>query len=357
MAARAALALALVAATGLTGGAGAETATSAVRAAQAAVQAALDEGGRRGRLAAFAEAIAAQEAALAEARAALRGLAVRQAATRAALAGQDGAAFAALAAVQTLRDAPPLALRLHPAGPVAAARAALALTDAGPALAARADATRRALAGHVALAAQGAGATARLRAARAALQALRADLARRGARDETSQNALAREAAAAVAALALETAALRALDAAPPEPMTPAPWPLPVAGVARADGARLALSAPAWSVVRAPMTASVRYVGAAGGEGLTVVLEPQTGVLVALRGLEGVGRAVGDTLSAGAPLGALGGPSRAADEFLIDASAAKGTIPSRTLYIEVTRGGEPDDPAAWFALTAERTGE
>ncbi|PKP63131.1 MAG: hypothetical protein CVT86_06010, partial [Alphaproteobacteria bacterium HGW-Alphaproteobacteria-8] len=143
--------------------------------------------------------------------------------------------------------------------------------------------------------------------------------------------------------------------AAPPD----TPFPAPVAGRPAAKGAVgaiAALQAPAYSIVRAPMTATVRYAGRAGGDGLTAVLEPQTGVLIVLRGLATIDRDVGETLVAGEALGAMGGPQRAGEEFLIDASAANGTIPAETLYIEVMRGGEPDDPAVWFALTAERTG-
>jgi len=196
------------------------------------------------------------------------------------------------------------------------------------------------------------------------LQALRAALALGGASGKTSQDLtrLEQDAAAAVAALAQDVAALDALDQQGAEGAAGAPpYPPPVEGllsVAPAPGgAALALAAPAYARVLAPATVTVRHVGKAGGDGLTMVLEPRRDVLIVLRGLATATRAVGDTLSAGAALGALGGPPRAADEFLIDASAAKGTIPAEMLYIEVMRGGEPDDPAAWFALTAERTGE
>jgi septal ring factor EnvC (AmiA/AmiB activator) len=64
---------------------------------------------------------------------------------------------------------------------------------------------------------------------------------------------------------------------------------------------------------------------------------------------------VGATLLAGEPIGALGGPPPAAEEFLIDASSGNASIPDKTLYIEIRRDGAPADPAGWFAFAEEDT--
>jgi septal ring factor EnvC (AmiA/AmiB activator) len=125
---------------------------------------------------------------------------------------------------------------------------------------------------------------------------------------------------------------------------------------AATGGLWIEVAAPAYALVRAPMLATLRHVGRLRGRGLTAVLEPRAGELIVLSGLGSVDRAPGEALAAGEPLGAMGGPPPAADEFLIDASAMTGTIPQETLYIEVRRAGAPVDPATWFPAAAAGAG-
>lgn len=305
--------------------------------------------------AALGEAIAAQEAALAAMRATLRDVAERRVAAQTALQGRRRTALATLATLERIERAPPLAWFAHPGGPAAAARAAGMIAAAAPALSAEVARTHAELTALASARADGVAGQARLGAMLAALQTLREGLMR-GEDDAASreQRILAqRQAESALAALA------EAPRVGPPLSVasSSAPYPLPVSGDATLDisAMTLAVHAPAYALAHAPATVSLRFAGPGGGPGLTAILEPRAGVLLVLRGLDRVDRAVGDTLTAGEPLGALGGPPPASDEFLIDASIAGGTIPLATLYIDVMTDGERDSPAAWFALTNERT--
>jgi len=113
----------------------------------------------------------------------------------------------------------------------------------------------------------------------------------------------------------------------------------------------LRLAFAAFGIVT-PVLSVLRHVTRTPGRGLTVVLEPRDGVLIAFAGLGQVTRAPGEVLAAGEPLGAMGGPPPAADEFLIDATSPTGTIPQERLYIELREGGAPTNPARLFPPVA-----
>jgi septal ring factor EnvC (AmiA/AmiB activator) len=343
-----------------------------LRAAEAALSAASDP---RLRLAALGEAAAAQEAALAALRAELRALAPRRVEAFAALEAERRAGFAAASALDRLARAPGGAFFAHPGGAVAAARAGMMLGDAAPALAQRAEAARLRLAGFARLEAERRVAAAAAAAALEALRGTRAEIAEviaaRAAR-EGLPPALERAAQRDAAALAEAAGALAALLSAPAETQpgaVPAGLPPPALGrlargwgVSSAPGSRpgpaagVALATAPWALVRAPATATLRYAGQVGGLGLVAVLEPAPGVLIVLQGLSRIDRAAGETLVAGEPLGAMGGPPPASEEFLVEATAPGGAEAEQTLYIEVRQGGIPVDPTAMFEFADERTG-
>ncbi|MFN3614266.1 MAG: hypothetical protein ACK4WC_06875, partial [Rubrimonas sp.] len=260
---------------------------------------------------------------------------------------------------------PALAHFLHPAGPVGAARAAAVVEAALPALDAavkKAQAQAEALAR---LRAEGAAATERLEAAAGSLETLRQQLA-----SQLDGPARAEASAALRAALerpAADRATLERLVAqfgdARGQPSGPrGPAVAPVVGrvaAAYAPTAGVAVAAAPFAVVRAPLLSTVRHVGRTAQGDLVVVLEPQAGALIVLRGLGRVDRAPGEVLTAGEPLGAMGGPdpggATGSNDFLIDASALTVTLPDETLYIDLRVGGAPADPADWFPPAEQRT--
>jgi septal ring factor EnvC (AmiA/AmiB activator) len=144
---------------------------------------------------------------------------------------------------------------------------------------------------------------------------------------------------------------------APPAPLTDfarlqGALPLPVAarvlrGFEEADLAGIArpglvLAAPAQALVTAPFAATVRYTGTLLDYGNVIVLEPQTGVLLILAGLDALYVDSGDVLAPGAPLGLMGGDAHKQAGF------ASGQTLQETLYLELRESGAPVDPADWF---------
>lgn len=113
-------------------------------------------------------------------------------------------------------------------------------------------------------------------------------------------------------------------------------------------------TAPA-ALVTAPWPATVRYRGPLLDYGNVMILEPAEGYLLVLAGLGTVYGETGDVLAAGAPVGLMGGSEPGAQEFGADfvQAAQKGGSAGRTetLYMELRKGKQPVDPAAWFTQT------
>lgn len=125
----------------------------------------------------------------------------------------------------------------------------------------------------------------------------------------------------------------------------------PVAGRAiRGDGYRhhgLYYASPPYARVVAPWSGVVLYAGQFQSEGKIVIIEPQKGFQVVLVGLYSVDVGEGDRVSAGEPIGRMGGPPPSSAEFLFEASAATSTR-RESLFLEIRRRGQPIDPAAWM---------
>jgi septal ring factor EnvC (AmiA/AmiB activator) len=128
--------------------------------------------------------------------------------------------------------------------------------------------------------------------------------------------------------------------------------PLPVAApvLRRAGEADLAgivrpglvLAPPAQALVTTPFAATVRYVGTLLDYGNVIVLEPQTGYLLILAGLDALYVDTGEVLAPDAPLGLMGGGDGEQTGF------ASGQTRRETLYLELRDGGDPVDPDTWF---------
>ncbi|MFN3259539.1 MAG: murein hydrolase activator EnvC family protein [Pikeienuella sp.] len=327
------------------------------------------------RLAALGRAAQAREAALASLRDDLRAGAGRRAEIDAALRAEERRLLAVLSALQRLERAPRAATLAHPGGPVAAARAEMSLAAFAPELAREAAALAGTLKEIAAIDEAREAAAESARAALAALQRTRGDLAaamREGA-GAAPDPTLAERLKGEAAALAAGAETLRALARSlPPSGLADRPraasfaaarsLPPPAEGPLRrrfgapgaggpAEGVEVA-TAP-WAAVYAPWPSAVRFAGPFGAEGAVVILEPDPDMLIVLSGLSGVSVAAGDIVPAGAPVGAMGGPAPAAEEFLIAAMSAVETLPAETLYMEVRRSGAPADPAIWFAFDNE----
>ena len=126
---------------------------------------------------------------------------------------------------------------------------------------------------------------------------------------------------------------------------------------ADASGTRrpgIALSTRARALVTAPWAGTIRYRGPLLDYGNVMILEPGDGYLMVLAGLETVYGEVGEVVGIGAPLGLMGGGGpQNGTEFLANATDVAGIRETETLYIEIRKGTEPVDPAAWFAATKD----
>lgn len=331
-------------------------------------------------LAALGKAVTAHEIALAAYRDGLRTMAGRESLLRAEMQ-RDRARLEQLAvALQSLGRAPRSALLAVPGGPVGAARGAALMAAVSPQLDARIAELRPRLEALARLRSAQEAARIEARGALAALQELRADtteaLRKRRRRDLPGRDELRARAEAAVRraqsldalTAALGSAATGVGDAGGDlVTFTEARGlvPSPVQGVLTAgsgerdpwgrQGPGVTVSAAAYAQVSAPWDATVRYAGPLIDYGQIVVLEPEEGTLIVLAGLATVDRLVGETVLSGERLGDLGGPLPDSDEFSIAAATDRDAIPSRSLYIELRRAGQPVDPALWFDLAMQGT--
>lgn len=140
--------------------------------------------------------------------------------------------------------------------------------------------------------------------------------------------------------------------------------PLPVLGTllrraneADSSGARrpgITLSTRPRALVTAPWAGTIRYRGPLLDYGNVMIVEPGSGYLMVLAGLATVYGEVGEVVSAGAPLGLMGGAAGQEEaEFLANSKDLSGIRETETLYIEIRKGDAPVNPATWFAATKD----
>ena len=136
--------------------------------------------------------------------------------------------------------------------------------------------------------------------------------------------------------------------------------PLPVNGTllrgfneADATGLRrpgLLIATRPHAIVTAPWPATIRYRGPLLNYGNVMILEPSSGYLLVLAGLNRVYGEIGEVLSVGAPVGLMGGDAPENADFLSLSGEVSGVTQTETLYIELRSGKDPMDPQKWFVL-------
>jgi septal ring factor EnvC (AmiA/AmiB activator) len=126
-------------------------------------------------------------------------------------------------------------------------------------------------------------------------------------------------------------------------------------GEADAAGVRrpgVTLATQARALVTAPWPATIRYRGPLLDYGNVMIVEPGDGYLLVLAGLDLLYGEVGEVVSAGAPLGLMGGAAAATEEFMTPPPDGSGGRDTETLYMELRLGAQPVDPMPWFQATA-----
>lgn len=322
----------------------------------------------RDQVTALTATIAAHEQGLEALRAGLREAGLREAEIAGALERQGVTTQRLLAAMMAMGRIEGPALLLHPAGPLATARAGMLAADLVPAARAEADRLAALLAELRELRALRQTGVATLTAALTSLQAARADLGQAIAERRAPAPDLSFDEARLLALLesaqTLESLA-QGLDRLPPGAGAVAEGfaeargrlPLPVratllraAGEADAAGTirpGILLATQPGALVTAPWAGTLRYRGPMTDYGNVILLEPDEGYVLLVAGLGVVYPQIGEVVPAGAPLGLMPGEVVAGDEFAPSTTAA---IRSETLYVELRHRGRPIDPGDWFAM-------
>jgi len=342
------------------------------RAASALAQA----DGARDRVKALTGIVQAYEEGLLALREGLRQATIRERALLTRLRAEEARVAKLLGALQVISRAPAPLLLLHPTGPIGTARSAMMLSDLTPELQAEADALKAELdeLRTLRLLQESAADTLTrglegVQAARVALSQAIADRVTLPGRFDTDADAMRAliESADTLAGFAEGLARLDVTTSAPP----PADFesrkgqlPFPVANAAvlygyndadaagvRRPGAVLAV--PDRALVTTPWPATVRYSGPLLDYGNVIVLEPGSGYLLVIAGLEELFVTQGEVVPLGAALAMIGGKTLDADTFLSRVKEGSGVTRRETLYIELRDGSQTVDPALWFARAKE----
>lgn len=319
------------------------------------------------RLRALGLAVRGHEAALAALRTGLRVLAAEERQLARGFATESARMGAVLGALQRVARAPRSALLAYPGGPLNAARAASLMSEMTPALARTVEDVRTRLRRLQSVRAAQQGAAEEAVAALGTLQSLRAEAARavrRGRPSELGAEVTAQALTARRRAWDLNELS-RTLGASLPDTRRTVAFETlrgrllrPVAG--RITGIMggvdpwgrtaqgVTFTAPAYAQIVAPADGTVRYAGELIDYGTVIVLETAPDWMIVIAGIKETGRAEGEAVLAGEPLGSLGGPLPTSEEFLLEAQAQAGQIETEELYVELRDRGEPVDPAPWF---------
>ncbi len=326
--------------------------------------------GARDRVQALTETIQAFETGLAAMRTGLRRAAIRETQLSTRLAARETEVAQLLAVLQTIGTDTPRAL-LHPDGPTGTARAGLLLAELTPALNSRADQLRRDLDDVQTLRTLQTDAEKRLRssltqvqAARTALNqamAERTDLPKRFTEDPIATAILiaSTETLGGFASGLSEIVADEDLNTETPVSIEAriGDLPLPVQGLvlrgmneADAAGVKrpgILVATRPRAIVTSPTAATIRYLGPLLDLGTVVILEPRADTLFVLAGIETAYGEIGQVISAGTPIGLMGGAGANGGE-LSNIGEVSGAARTETLYMEVRQDNTPQDPASWF---------
>ncbi len=352
-----------------------DPALAAQRAAQMLERAALtmsEADGARDRVDALTETVRAYEEGLAALREGLRRAAIREQSIEIVFEAEQDQLGRLLGVLQNMQAAPAPLLLIHPSGPVGTARSGMIVSDVTPAVAADALALRTQLEELAALRALQEAAHAQLadgligvQDARVALSQAMADRRTLPPRFTADTEALIRitEGAETLDGFADAIRSLEVLDVAdaplPSFRSAQGSLPLPVRGrllrgFNTSDAAGITrpgyiLATEPRALVTAPWHATIRYAGPLLDYGTVTILEPEGDHLLILAGLGEVYVTAGQLLSAGDPIGLMGGAAPNREELISSDVQTTGTDLSETLYIELRAAGDPVDPGLWFA--------
>lgn len=327
----------------------------------------------RNRVAALSETLRGFEDGLEAMREGLRRASIREQTLMRELHAREDEVARLLGVLQAMGTTPGPVYLLHPSGPVGTARSGMILADVAPALDARAAEIRgkldevralRQLQDNAAEVLQNGLDSAQL--ARARLSQAIADrqpLPRRFTEDpvRTALLIASTETLEGFASGLSELAMDEAEGSLPDISHRKGSLPLPVQGqLLRAAGETdaagftrpgIVLATRPRALVTTPVAATVRYAGSLLDYGNVIILEPQSGTVFVIAGLDVVYGETGVVLPAGSPIGLMGGQEAAAGTVLSPISGeGAGNTRSETLYIEVRQDNQPVDPATWFAL-------
>lgn len=107
------------------------------------------------------------------------------------------------------------------------------------------------------------------------------------------------------------------------------------------------------ALVTAPSSATIRYRGPLLDYGNVIILEPETGYLLVIAGMNVVYGETGDILAKGAPIGLMGSATPPSQQFSAKMQEGSGALTAETLYMELRQGKTPVNPAEWFILAGE----
>lgn len=323
-------------------------------------------------VAALTRTIQAYEAGLGAMRDGLRRVSIREQTLKRQFDAKRGRIAQLLGVLTALQSTSGPLLLLHPSGPLGTARSGMILADVTPALQAEAEILRAQLE-EVALLRQlqqsaaetlASGLVA-IQSARTSLSqaiAERTDLPRRLAESPEDLKTLL----TSVDSLDSFADLLADTEVAPETPLQdfasakgtlalPVQGPLlrgynapDAAGIARPG---LLFATRPRALVTTPWPATIRFRGPLLDYGNVMILEPASGYLMVLAGLDLVYGEVGMVLPQGTPVGLMGGSDAAAAEFLAASQEGGGEDRTETLYMELRQAAKPIDPTDWFAET------
>ncbi len=348
----------------------AEAARAAARQLEQAAQTLAKADGARNRIKALSLTVRAYEDGLEAMRTGLRRASVREAQLTRELQAREAEISKLLGVLQSIGGAPTPTMLLHPSGPTGTARSGMILAEVTPGLTAQADALREKLTEVSTLRLLQQSATETLQKgldgaqeARTALsQAMadRVDLPKRFTEDPVRTAILiaSTETLEGFASGLSEIADGEVAGGLPDISHRKGALPLPVPGVilhraGEEDAAGIkrpgvVLATRPQALVTTPAAATIRYRGPLLDYGNVMILEPQSGTLFVLAGMETVYGNIGEVLPAGSPVGLMGGQNPEIGTILSQNSEGTGTERAETLYIEVRQDNVPIDPAVWF---------
>ncbi|MEL6450358.1 MAG: peptidase M23 [Pseudomonadota bacterium] len=325
----------------------------------------------RDRVRALTETVQAYEAGLSAMRSGLRQAAIREAQLRGQLEARDAEIAALLAVLQTLTPGQTPTAFLHPEGPNGTARAGMLLAELTPALNQRASRLRRDLSDVEALRLLQEQAAAQLQTGLSEVQTARAELNQAMANrtdlptrftEDPVRTAILIASSETLDAFSSGLASIATGDAgwtAPDIDDQIGSLPMPARGLilrraGEPDAAGIArpgilVATRPGTLVTSPTAGTLRYVGPLLDYGTVTIVEPRPGTLFVVAGMAVTYGAAGQIITAGTPLGLMGGlPAQSDANALSLGGEGGGADRSETLYIEVRQDNVPSDPLLWF---------